>query len=201
MGDYALKDCNTLLAVVERKTFDNLVHEFGRMSIFHQQLAELETYRHSALVIEANYSDFLNPNKMKYYPPAFTAKALAELHAYHPNLPIVFAGSRKLAREWAHQFFSAVTAHDEDTPHHKVSEVVAEYGTPPLTIGGSYYEIRHAVETELPGEFTKIMLREAFPNVPEYTFQRVLRDLKKEGIIEPHGRGKKSYWSKILNDK
>jgi hypothetical protein len=201
VGDYALKKGNRIMAIIERKTMDNLLHEFGRMSAFHQQLAELETYRHAALVIEANYSDFLNPNKMKYYPPAFTARALAELHAYHPNLSIIFAGNRKLAREWAHRFFSAVTAHNEDTPHHKVSEVVAEYGIPPETGGGSYYEIRQAVETDLPEKFTKTMLREAFPDVPEYTIQRVLRDLKKEGNIESHGRGKKSCWSKILNDK
>ena len=196
MGDYALKDGNRLLAVVERKTMDNILHEFGRMPIFHQQLAELEAYHHAALVIEANYSDFLNPRKMMYYPPAFAAKAIAELHAYHPQLSIVFAGSRKLACEWAHQFFSAVTAHGDDTPHHKISEVVADYGTPPETGGGSYYDIRHAVETDFPPEFTKALLRETFPDVPPYTLQRVLRDLKKDGLIESHKRGKKSYWIK-----
>ena len=150
----------------------------------------------TALVIEANYSDFLNPNKMKYYPPAFNAKAIAELHAYHPNLSIVFAGNRKLAREWAHQFFTAVTAHGEDPPHHKISEVIADYGTPPETGGGSYYEIRNAIMTEFTEKFTKAMLQERYASVPAATLHRVLRDLKKEGVIESHGRGKKSYWMK-----
>lgn len=195
-GDYALKEGNRIVAVVERKTLDNIVAEFGRMSIFHQQLSELEAYRNSALVVEANYSDFLNPDKMKFYPPAFTAKALAEIHAFHPDLSIVFAGNRKLAREWAYQFFTAITAHEEDTPHHKVSEVVAQYGTPPETSGGSYYEIRESIESEFPHEFTIAMMRETFPDVPGSTLQRVLRDLKKEGIIKREGRGKKSYWVK-----
>ena len=200
VGDYALKEGNRIAALVERKTLDNLLAEFGRMSIFHQQLSELETYRNSALVIEANYSDFLNPDKMKYYPPAFTAKAIAELHAFHPNLSIVFAGNRKLAREWTFQFFTSTTAHQEDTPHHKVSEVMTRYGKTPETTGGSYYEIRESIENVFPNEFTIAMLRESFPDIPEATLQRVLRDMKKEGIIEPHGRGKKSYWSKTLKN-
>ncbi len=197
VGDYALKEDNRIIALVERKTMDNLLAEFGRMHVFHQQLTELETYRYAALVIEANYSDFLNPGKMKYYPPAFTSKAIAETYALHPNLIIVFAGNRKLAQEWTHQFFFAITAHEEDTPHYKVSDIIARYGTPPDANGGSYYEIRHNIENEFPCEFTIAMIREAFPDIPESNFQRVLRALKKERIIQPHGRGKKSYWSKI----
>ena len=194
MGDYALKDGNMILALVERKTFDNLLHEFGKMPIFHHQLSELEAYRHAALVIEANYSDFLNPNKMKHYPPAFASKAVAELHALHPNLTIVFAGNRKLAREWTHQFFFAVTGHLEDTPHWKVSEVIANYGAPPEASGGSYYDIRQFIEHTFPDEFTVAILRESFPDIPDTTIQRALRVMKKEGIITPQGRGKKSYW-------
>ena len=200
VGDYALKEGNRLVAVVERKTMDNLLHEFGRMSVFHQQLSELEAYRYTALVIEANYSDFLNPGKMKYYPPVFTSKAIAELQALHPNLTIIFAGNRKLAQEWTHQFFTAITAHEEDTPHHKVSQVMTRYGTPPETTGGSYCEIRESIENEFPDEFTKAMLRESFPDVLESTLQRVLRNLKKEGTIKREGRGKKSYWVKTLDE-
>ena len=92
---------------------------------------------------------------IKFYPLAFTAKTIAELHSFHPNLSIIFGG-------------------------------------------GSYYEIREYIENEFPHEFTLTMLRESFPDIPESTFQRVLRDLKKGGTIQPHGRGKKSYWSKTL---
>lgn len=196
VGDYALKDSNRIVALVERKTMDNLVHEFGRMSVFHQQLTELEAYRHAAVVVEANYSDFLNPKKMRYYPPAFTAKAIGEIYALHPKLPVVFAGNRKLAQEWTLRFFTSITAHEEDRPHHAVSDAVSHYGTPPETTGGSYYAIRHTLETEFPVELTKAMMRERFPNVPEATLNRVLRDLKKEGIIERIGMGKNCYWVK-----
>jgi len=40
------------------------------------------------------------------------------------------------------------------------------------------------------------MLRESFPEAPPATLQRVLRNLKKEGVIAVQGRGKKSYWVK-----
>jgi len=85
------------------------------MPLLHQALGELELYRYSALVIEANYSDFLNPQKLRFYSPSFTAKALAELQALHPDLIIVIAGSRKLAQEWTLRFFSAILAHVRQT--------------------------------------------------------------------------------------
>lgn len=129
VGDYALKFADSILAVVERKTFDNLLAEFGRMAAFHQQLGELSAFKHSALVIEANYSDFLNSDKLKFYSPAFAAKAIAELYALHPRLTIVFAGSRKLANEWTLRFFSAVDAHERDVAHKKVAEVIERYET------------------------------------------------------------------------
>jgi len=154
VGDYALKKGQRIHAVVERKTLDNICAEFSRMPIFHQQLSELEAYRNAALVIEANYSDFLNPDKMQYYPPAFTARAMAELHALHPNLLIVYAGNRKCACEWALQFFTALTAHMEDLPHHKVSEVIAGYGSPPEATGGIYYAIRTKIQDEFPPSST-----------------------------------------------
>lgn len=97
VGDYALKRNEELPAIVERKTYENIVAGFGRMSAFHQQLAELERYSLSALVIEANYSDFLKPEKLKYYSPVFSVKAIAEIFTFHPKLQVVFAGNRKLA--------------------------------------------------------------------------------------------------------
>jgi len=196
VGDYALKEKNKILAVIERKTFDNLLHEFGKMSAFHQQLSELGAYRHCALVIEANYSDFLNPTKMKHYPPAFAAKALAELHALHPELTIVYTGNRKLAQEWSRQFLSAVTAHEHDVPHQKISEIIKQYGTPPKTTGGCYFEMKQAISHDFPQEFTAAAVRNTFPDAPESTVHRALRDLKSEGLIEAVGRGKKSYWIK-----
>jgi len=39
-GDYALMDRGSMLAVVERKTLDNLLADFGMMPVLHQRLAE-----------------------------------------------------------------------------------------------------------------------------------------------------------------
>ena len=107
-GDYALMDGNEMVAVVERKTFDNLLADFGVMPVLHQRLTELAARRHSALVIEASYADFLNPAKVRPYNAQFCAQAIAELYALHPTLRIVFCANRKAANEWARHFFSAL---------------------------------------------------------------------------------------------
>ncbi len=200
VGDYALLGNDGLLAVVERKTFDNLLAEFGRMSAFHQALGELESYSHSALVIEAAYADFLKADKLRYYSPSFAAKVIGELHAMHSNLNIIFAGNRKLANEWTLRFFAAIKSHEDDVPQPKVAEAMAEYRSgrsqPRLWRGGTYYEVRKAVE-EMPKQFTISKLREACSGVPDVTLRKALNDLKREGKIRCQGKGRKSYWEKI----
>ena len=78
------------------------------MQVLHQRLSELSARQHHALVIEASYADFLNPKKVHHYTPGFCAKALAELHALHPALKIVYCENRKAAGEWSRHFFTAV---------------------------------------------------------------------------------------------
>jgi len=107
-GDYALMDGDRILALVERKTMENLLADFGMMPILHQRLAELATHDNHALVIETPYADFLNPKKVRHYTAGFCARAIAELYALHPNLRIVFCANRKVANEWTRQFFAAV---------------------------------------------------------------------------------------------
>lgn len=148
-------------------------------------------------MIEANYSDFLNPNKLKFYTPSFTVKVIGELHALHPYLTIVFAGNRKLANEWTLRFFSAIKAHKEDTPHEKIAEVLERYGLPPEAKGGIYYEIRRNLIEDFPSEFTTSMIKEKFPYAPQSIIIKILRDFKEEGIIINHRHGRKSYWQRI----
>lgn len=107
-GDYALMDGDRMLALVERKTLDNLLADFGMMPVLHQRLAELATHGNHAFLVEAPYSDFLNPKKVHHYTPGFCAKAIAELYALHPTLRIVFCANRKIANEWTKHFFAAV---------------------------------------------------------------------------------------------
>ena len=108
-GDYALVDGEDILAVVERKTLDNLLADFGAMPVLHQTLAELASYTHHALVIEAPYADFLNSKKVHHYTASFCARAIAEIQVVHPSLRVVFCENRKVANEWTRHFFSAVS--------------------------------------------------------------------------------------------
>jgi hypothetical protein len=195
-GDYGLKGGEGILAIVERKTFNNLLGDFGNIPILHQQLGELEAYQYAAMVIEANYSDFLNPRKSPFYTPSFAAKAIAELFALHPRLTIVFAGNRKLANEWALRFFSAIQSHETDASPPMVKEAVATYNIqqPPFR-GGDYYEVGKRIE-EMPSKFTLSMLREACKSIPEAVIKRALADLKRDGRLISHPQGIKSYWEK-----
>lgn len=200
VGDYALIEDDRIIAVVERKTYDNVLSEFGRMSAFHHQLNELSTYKNSAVVIEANYADFLKEDKLKYYTPSFSAKAIAELYALHPGLTIVFAGNRKLAMEWTFRFFSALIAHEADTPHMKVAEVIENYGLPPAARGGIFFDIKKAIKNEFPEVFTRSDIKQRFPNVSDSTITRVLNELKRESLIKSERKGKLSVWVKATRN-
>ena len=111
-GDYALVVDGTVAAVVERKTFDGLLAEFGQMDVLRQRLLELSSYEHHALVIEAPYEDFLNPAKVHHWPAAFCARAIADLYARYPRLRIVFCANRKIAETWTRNYFGAISAID-----------------------------------------------------------------------------------------
>lgn len=112
-GDYALVDGDSLVAVVERKTLDNLLADFGVMPVLHQRLLELATYEHHALVIEAPYEDFLNSKKIHHYSPAYCARLIASLYAEFPRLRIVFCANRKTANEWTRNYFAALWGREQ----------------------------------------------------------------------------------------
>jgi len=106
VGDYALLDGERAAAVVERKSYDNLLSEVGAIQALHQQLADLASRPPAALVIEADYRDFLDPARLQgRWPPAHLAWVLAEVTALHPGLPVIYAGNRKLANLWTYRFF------------------------------------------------------------------------------------------------
>ncbi len=197
VGDYALVDETGIVAIIERKTFENMISEFGRMAVLHQQLSELEAYEYSALVIEANYSDFLNPNKLHHYSPAFAVRALAEIQALHPGLPVVFAGNRKLAQQWAIGFFNSIKSHKQDVPLVKVAEVVQNYGQVSPQKGGQFFELKQYLANNLPEEFTFSMLKESFPDISVNTIRRVLNRFRDEGLVVCTGRGPKALWKRI----
>jgi hypothetical protein len=78
-GDYTLMDGAEPLAVVERKTFENLLANFGVMPELHQHLVELSALPRHAFVVEAPYEDFLSTRRLHHFNPSFCAAAIAEL--------------------------------------------------------------------------------------------------------------------------
>ncbi|MGC9490911.1 MAG: hypothetical protein ACP5CD_06765 [Thermovirgaceae bacterium] len=63
VGDYALLHDGQIIAVTERKTFENMLSSLSDLRILNQSLGELETWPAPALVAEANFGDFLDPKK------------------------------------------------------------------------------------------------------------------------------------------
>ncbi|WGS65043.1 ERCC4 domain-containing protein [Marinitoga aeolica] len=200
VGDYALIDNDEIISIVERKTFENLLKEFSQMAFFHQHLVNLKGFKNPALVIEANYSDFLNIDKIgKYYTPSFFEKAIAELFAYHSELTIVFAGNRKLANQWTYRYFEAIKSHKEDTPHFKIAEIIEEYKTSKKG-NDIYLQIKKAIDNDFPDGFKFAQLKEKFPHISESKMRKILNYLRDEKIITLIKKGNKSFWKRIKEE-
>jgi len=192
-GDYALLDEEgKILAVVERKTFDNLKASFSNLPYFHQFLGELESYKYNALVIEANYSDFLNPEKLKYYTSEFGAKAIAEIYSFHPSLNVVFAGSRKLAQEWVLRFFLAVKNYYLDKPHLKIKEKRSPYFSAKVITENYIKEKLNLLGEEF--KFTDI--KNLFPEVSPSTLRSFLNKMVEKGEILKKKIGKENLYQR-----
>jgi hypothetical protein len=58
----------------------------------------------AAVVVEGRYSALF---KLEYVPSAFIADGLARLQVRYPEIPVVFADSRKYAEEWTYRFLVA----------------------------------------------------------------------------------------------
>jgi len=195
VGDYAIKDEFGVLAVVERKTLNNLKAEFNNLKKFHQHLLELEAYRYCALVVEAAYPDFLNPDKTAPYQPGFAAKALAEIQVEHPDLSVIFAGSRKAAVVWAQNFFRACACKTRDKPPEKLKVSSAKYGTGRLA-DAPVDELRRIILREMPESFTTTELKNNAPLHRQADARRVLEQLKAEGRLTSERQGRHLLWHK-----
>ena len=109
-GDYGAIVDETIVAVVERKTLENLSNSLsdGTLSFQMQRLAEVGR---SAVVVEGDYPDLFRTQPGR---GSWLADMLGRLAVRYPEVPIVFAGSRKFAEEWAYRFFgAAVGDYDE----------------------------------------------------------------------------------------
>ena len=199
-GDYALFAGERVAAVVERKSFDNLLNDVGAIQALHQQLADLASHDRAALVIEAQYGDFLDATRVRgRWPPAHLARVLGEIAALHPRLPVVFAGNRRLANVWTERFFHAVSAGAEAPPLELPLVVAARY-EPGGRGPGIDALIREAVLGELPSPFRSAQVVARFAEVGPARVRRVLAQLEREGRIArtgPGRHGRAVQWARV----
>ena len=102
-GDYGVVQGNAVVAVVERKTLENLATSLSDGSLVFQ-LQRLVECKRAAVVVEGDYPDLFRTQPGR---GSWLADMLGRLMVRYPEVPIVFAGSRKFAEEWTYRFFGA----------------------------------------------------------------------------------------------
>jgi len=108
VGDYALFCNGNIVAVAERKTMDNFLHEISTMEVFKVKLQEMSSFRYKAVVLESPYADFINPKKLSYYSAPYVAEILADLVVQFPEVQFIFFSNRKTANEWLYRWFQRI---------------------------------------------------------------------------------------------
>jgi hypothetical protein len=105
-GDYAAVDGEAVVAVIERKTLENLVTSLsdGGLAFQMQRLAEVAR---AAIVVEGDYPDLFRTQAGR---GSWLADMLGRLAVRYPEVPVIFAGSRRFAEEWAFRFLGAAVA-------------------------------------------------------------------------------------------
>ncbi|TMF87214.1 MAG: hypothetical protein E6I11_03015 [Chloroflexi bacterium] len=105
-GDYAAIVGGAVVAAIERKTLENLATSLsdGSLAFQLQRLAELPR---AAIVVEGDYPDLFRTQPGR---GSWLADMLGRLAVRYPEVPVVFAGSRKFAEEWAYRFLGAAVA-------------------------------------------------------------------------------------------
>jgi hypothetical protein len=196
-GDYALLEGERVAAVVERKSFDNLLGDLGLVQALHQQLADLASHSAAALVIEADYRDFLDPKRLAgRWPAAHVARFLAEVAALHPTLPVIYAGNRKLANLWTWRFFRAVAAR-QASPDPQLALEVARRLDPVPRGAGLDDRMREAILNRLPVPFAMSALTALFPGENPARLRRVLNQLVRAGRVRRVGVGRGARWERV----
>lgn len=108
VGDYGLKLDEQVVAVVERKTRENLLHNMQSFELLRASLHELKTVPYRTMILECSYADLINPKKNPYFKPSYVADVLAELYVLFPEIQIIFCDNRKVANEWSYRWFKRI---------------------------------------------------------------------------------------------
>ncbi len=112
VGDYGVIHQEEVLALVERKSLDDLVKGLSDGGLAYQ-MADLATHSPSAVVVEERYSGLF---KNRYVQGGRLADLLGQLQVRYPSVPIVFCETRPLAEEWTFRFLGAALAHHLEHP-------------------------------------------------------------------------------------
>lgn len=199
-GDYAAVVDEAIVAVVERKAFQDFITSLYSISTLHQKLAELSAYQSAAVLVEGQYADLLNPKKIGLRcKPAHLARLVAELAVLHPKVPVVWCGSRKDANTYAVNLFEAATR----KARHVVLDSVAE--TPDMFEGTTY---AGGVDQSLRADFLHRAAAAAGTSFKELAaihdtvagprIQRVLKQLRDEGELTTTGKARATRWHKTI---
>ncbi|MDX2208330.1 MAG: hypothetical protein SFU57_11860 [Gemmatimonadales bacterium] len=197
VGDYALLRDDRVAAVVERKSFDNLLGDMNAIQAMHHHWADLARMEQSAVVIEAQYGDFLNPGRLAgRWPEQYVARILAELAAMHPRLPMIYAGNRKHANLWTERYFAAaasVAAGADDPQLDLITTALATFDS--VEQASLDDRIRHAALHSLGERFATAELADHFAGVEVTRFRRILLGLEREGRLTRSGTGRGVRWT------
>jgi len=198
VGDYALMDGARTIAVVERKSYANFLSELVQLQGLHHQLADLAGLERAALVIEAQYRDFLDPKRLEgRFPRARLSRRLAELSTLHPQLPIIFAGSRKLANLWTYRYFQAVARARQAPVVELELDLGRRYDPPAVRAPGLDEQLRRVAMEEFTAGFTTPELLTKVPGATAVQARRVLTQLLAAGRIERTGKGRGTKWMAV----
>lgn len=108
VGDYGVRGPHgELLAAVERKSLADLARAMVDGSLVFR-MAELSALTVAGVVVEERYAALFKVDRVK---PGWLPEVLARLQVRYPQVPVVFADSRKLAEEWTYRFLAS--AHRE----------------------------------------------------------------------------------------
>ncbi len=96
-----------MVAVVERRSLANLAISLSNGSLAFQMQGLAESGR-AAVVVEGDYPDLFRTQPGR---ASWLADMLGRLAVRYPEVPIIFAGSRKFAEECAYGFLRAAAGY------------------------------------------------------------------------------------------
>lgn len=105
-GDYGVRDGERWLAVVERKSIEDLIGSLSNGTLAFQ-LAAMADLPLAAVVVEGRYPALFDVPRVK---EGWLPDVLSRLQVRYREIPIVFADSRKFAEEWTYRFLATAVA-------------------------------------------------------------------------------------------